>query len=234
MSIPVATIVADVVELINASTPSASYGTTGSPYSEKYKPQEFTDAVLYADIAAARSILNNPKDGRRAGFLTNSAVGHTLFIPTHVGPIDDVWFDITGGEYAGLRGVEPWPVSKLNELENENRNPQANPFIEPHVIIQGDAVFHNAAGLVFGGASAASLYVRYPVLTFNISATNILSPDEFARAIACAAASFLFGKDGQRIGAVSIYWQMYRAEMAMLNVQVPNQIEVPPEMAMAA
>lgn len=231
MSIPVATIVNDLIELLNQSQPGSSFGTISS---ERYKQAEFSDAVLFADIAVLRSILNNPSDGRRAPFLTNSAVQHTTFIPTHVGPIDDVWFDITGGEYAGLRGVEPWPISRLNELEIENRNPQSNPFIEPHVIIEGDAVFHNAAGLVAGGASAASLYVRYPTLTFNSGATNIQSPDEFARAIACAAAAFLFGKDGQRTGAVSIYWQMYRAEMAMLNVQAPNQVEAPPEMARAA
>ena len=210
------------VEILNASQPSSGYGVINS---ERFKAGEFDFAIRLGDIAAARSILNNPNDGRRAGFLTSSAVLHTNFIPTHVGPIDDVWFDISGGYYAGLRGVEPWPISRLNELEIENRNPQANPFIEPHVIIEGDAVFHNAAGLVAGGASAASLFVRYPVLNYNGTSTTIQSPDEFVRAIACAALAILMMKDGQRTGAGQTFESMYRNEMAVLGVQTPPPLE---------
>jgi hypothetical protein len=207
------------VEALNASQPSSTYGDVNSG---RFKAGEITPPMRLIDLSIARQILNNPNDGRRAAYLTTSNIAHGAAIPTHISPLDAIYMTITGGQYAGTRAVELWPLSKLNELEDENRNPQANPFISPHAIIENNTVFHNAAAIVAGGASGVTVTLRYPTLTHASGGSNIQSPDEFAWAIVNGALSLLVAKDGQRISAANHFEQVYLQEMKMLQVSAPE------------
>ncbi len=207
-------------ETLAATVPSGSYGDVSSG---RWKAGELIPPMRLVDLAIARQILNNPNDGRRSAFLTTSTVAHGGVIPTHVSPIDAIYMTITGSHpYVGTRAVELWALSKLNELEDENRNPQANPYIAPHAILENLTVFHNAAGIVAGGASAATLTVRYPTLTNNDSSTNILSPDEAAMAIVYGALRLHMQKDGMRVSSASLYHSMYLAELKGLSITAPD------------
>lgn len=211
------------VEVLNTSLPSATYGDVGTGSGrDRYKAAEITPVFRLCDLSIARQILNNPKDGRRSAYLTTTTVAHGAAIPPHVAPIDAIFMTITGGQYAGTRGIEAWGIDRLNELEDENRNPQTNPFIRPHAVLEGLTIFHNAAGIIAGGASGASLSVRYATLTYASGGTVILSPDECARAIACAGLAIHFLKDGQRASAAQIFEAMYRNEMRALNIAAPD------------
>ena len=210
-------------ETLAATVPSGSYGDVSSG---RWKAGEIIPPMRLVDLAIARQILNNPNDGRRSAFLTTSTVAHGGVIPTHIAPIDAIYMTITGGVYAGTRAVELWPLSKLNELEDENRNPQTNPYIAPHAIVENLMLFHKAAGVVAGGASAAMLTVRYPILTNNDSSTNILSPDEAAMAIVYGALRLHMQKDGQRAASAGLFHAMYLSELKGLGVSAPDLDQV--------
>lgn len=206
------------VELLNQSQPSSSYGTISS---ERFKSGEFDFWIRAADVAVYGAILSAQGEGRRVGALTQSAIAHGATIPTHVGPIDAVYFTITGGRFNGTRGATLWPISKLGELENENRNPESNPLIEPHAIVENNTVFHNAAALIAGGASGVSFFVRYATLTYSSGGTTLQSPDEAIYGVAARTLAMLVQKDGQRTGAGSTFYTISKNELAGLNVDSP-------------
>lgn len=217
-------LIADVqnacVELVNASTPGNAYGAVGGLGSEKFKSGEFDFWIRAADVSVYGQILKAQGEGRRVGALTTSVVAHGSTIPTHVGPIDAVFMTVTGGYYAGTRVPEQAPPM---QIEDENRNPQSNPAIKPHFFIEGNTVFHNGTGLVAGGASAATLTVRYATLTYSSGGTSLQSPDEAVMAVAALALEMLITKDGQRTSAGGLYAGTYRFEMTRLGMPEQQQ-----------
>lgn len=217
MSVAIADIQFFAVEILNASQPTSSYGTISS---EKYKAGEFDFAIRLADLAIAKQYALD--EGRRASFLTTATVAHAGQLPSRIGSIDSIFFTVTGGPYAGARGPKFLPVSELSYLEDQNRNPQSNPYIKPFVILENNTLFHTGGGMVAGGASGVTVTVRYATVSYSSGGTNIQSPDESARAVACAALAILVTKDGQRVSAGSLYENMYHGEMKGLGFAQPT------------
>src|SRR6185503_3340099 len=146
------------VEILNASQPGSPYGTI---VSRRFKDGEAKDSILLGDASTVRSFLNERGHGRRKDFLTGSATGlaHGAQLATRIGPLETIVFAITSGEYAGTVLPIEWADTKSNrqELLQENRNVTAEELIEPHYIISGSTIFHNAAGLILAGASVVSV-----------------------------------------------------------------------------
>jgi hypothetical protein len=209
-----------MVELANASQPSSGYGTIAS---ERFKSGEFDFWIRAADVAVFAEILEAQQNGRRVGALTQSAIAHGGTIPTHVGPIDSVYFQVTGGQFAGTRGARMLPMAELARLENDNRNPDANPLVTPAAIVENNTVFHNAAALIAGGAAAASLFVKYATLTYSAAGTALQSPDEAIYAVAARALDMIIQKDGQRTGAGSSFYAISQRELASLGAAEQEQ-----------
>lgn len=187
-----------------------TYGTLTNP--ERYVDGEVTDACLSADAAICRAIIETPGHGRRKDFLTSATVAHGAQIATHVGPVESIIFAVTGGAYAGTRAGNP---AGKDEIERDNRNPLALTLIEPAYYLEGDTVYHNAAGLVAGGASSVTVTAAYCTFTLTSACQ---SSDEMERAVVLAAVALLIGKDGHHTAAAAGFEAQYRQEMANLGV----------------
>lgn len=207
------------VEILNASQPASAYGTI---VSERFKAGECNDVILFGDASTVHWILKTRGHGRRKDFLTGSSSGiaHGAQLASRVGPLETIVFVVTGGEYAGTIFPVEWPDDEFHrrELARENRNVLAESEIEPHYIISGGTLFHNAAALVAGGASSVSVNSTW--CQFVLSGA-CQAPDEFVRADALAALAILMQKDGNRVSSANLFETMYRGEMAGLGVPIP-------------
>lgn len=201
---------------LNMNTP----GTDGtlSPAQEKFVSGELSRLIIYADATVCRLINQLKGNALREGLLTfTNGVAHGSSIVSG-GPIETVQAVITGGEYAGTRLVEPWPAQMMAELEIENRNPQPLTLIEPHCVIDGNAVYHNRAGLLLAGAGTVSFNVRHPG-SFTVNLAVCQAPSECSRAVACLALAMAQPKDGVRVEAATLFRGMANDELNSLGIK---------------
>jgi hypothetical protein len=213
MGASVTTCVEIAVELLNRSDIAAALGAI-SGSQEFLKSGEFNRVLILADAKRARLICYDRSNPARKVFLTGtqSGIANGGQINQAVGPIETIQFVITGGRWAGTHraGNPPGadPDLMLRELSIENRNVTANPEIAPHFVQDGQTVFHNAAGLILGSASAVSVNASFCQFTINFSATSLQCPDEWTRSIVADALAMQFGKDGHRSEAVALFTRL--------------------------
>lgn len=214
------------IELVNGSDPSVGLGILSSNQ-EWLKPSEFFPLFVLSDARIARLICNTRGLGARKAFLTGtqSGIAHGAQLSAMVGPVEVVVFVVTGGRWAGThragmpRGATPDRI--LEELSIENRNVTANPEIAPHYVQDGHTIFHNAAGLILGGASGVSVNATFCTFTINFSATSCQCPDEYARVIAADSLAAYFAKDGGKVQAAAYFNSIVESELAGLGVATP-------------
>lgn len=217
MGASVATCVEIAVELLNRSDPAAALGAISSN-SEFLKGSEFNRVLILADAKRARLICEDPNNRARKIFLTGTqnGIASGAQLNAMVGPPESVIFQITGGRWVGThpgslpRGTEM--KGQLDELGFETRNVTANPEIKPHFVPMSGTIFHNAVGLVLGGASAVSVNIAYCQFTINFSATSLQCPDEWTRSIVADALAMQFGKDGARADVVAMFSRLAQEE----------------------
>lgn len=195
------------IELIGASSGAVALGVIDS---EWCKTNECLRLLVLSDHSTAKLICGLKGYGPRKTFLTGAQAGIANGAQLNVmaGPTESLVFVVTGGRWAGThRAVPPRgadTAARLAELSIENRNPTANPEIPPHAVEDGITIFHNAAGLVLGGATSASVNATYPVIpAINFAATVTISPDEFSESIVMDALGVKFASDGHRIEAAN-------------------------------
>ena len=138
-----------------------------------------------------------------------------IVVRVSYGPLESLLFVITGGPLAGSRRGTEMAIGTIQEIEIEILNVLALTRIKPHYIIDGDTLYHNAAGLVIAGASSVSVNSRFCQFTISSSCQ---SPDEFLRSVAIASNATLFLKDGQREAAGQTFEGMLKTELASLGV----------------
>lgn len=224
MGAPFTSLSAICIEIVNGSDPSVGLGVLSSTQ-EWLKALEFYPLFVLTDATVARMICNTKGLGARKTFLTGTQAGiaNAGQLSVMVGPVEVIQFVITGGRWVGTqragspRGTTPDEI--LRELSLENRNVTANPEIAPHFVQDGQTVFHNAAGLILGGASAVSVNATFCVFTINFSATSCQCPDEYSRAIAAGALAQYFSKDGAKVQAAAYFNSIFQAELAALGAQ---------------
>lgn len=197
------------VETLNQSDPGSTYGAITA---ERYKSGELDDWIVAADAGNCARICQMKGHGRRKDFFAVAVgVAFGAQIGTHVGPVESVQFLITGGPLVGTRAPAPWGLDSLAELERENQNVLLLTTLKPHWILDGDTVYHNAAGLILAGAS--SIVVQVVTCQFTLT-TLCQASSEFTRADALGSLAALFLKDGQREAAGNLFATMHEKEMA--------------------
>lgn len=212
------------IEIFNASAPGLSLGSLSSA-NEFLKSGEFAVYLLLADAGLANLICQNKGFGARKTFLTGSQAGitHGGQLNAMVGPVESIQFSVTGGRWTGLQpGVPPRGAdlaSQLAELQLENRNVNLNPEIAPHFVQDGATIWHNAAGLVLGGASSVSVNGTFCSFVYNQSASVVQCPSEWNKALIYSALDMAFGKDGVKIDASGKFAAGYKVELAALGIQ---------------
>lgn len=187
------------IEHTGESQATDSYGTLVA--TPKIKDGDYTDQILSSDAKFFNEICNNPFHPRRKDFIAvlNTGIAYGGEIATHVGPIESVVFNITGGKYNGAHTItDYWPAEMREELEIENENIIPLKSFKPHAIVDGDTVLHNAAGLIRGGASAVTVDVRGCAAYARTAACQ--SPAELTGDIADDATGTLLNKDGSTGG----------------------------------
>lgn len=164
--------------------------------------EEIRDALLAADGDVAEAHCSQKTNAGRKFFLTGSAFGlaHGTQIPERIGPLESVQFVITGGLMTGTRAGREWPMAAFEELEREIRNPLLIKQIEPHWIMDGDTIYHNAAGIVKGGASSVSVNATFCTYTVDRATPSLKSPDWSFNAVVSIALGMLFPKDAENQG----------------------------------
>lgn len=202
------------VELLNQSDPGSAAGAITA---ERYKSGEINPWILAADASIARAICNTRGHPHRKVFLTGTASGvaYGAQLADRIGPLESVQFVITGGPIAGTRHGKEWAPELIQELDRENLNVLALTRMLPHFIVDGDTVYHNAAGLVLAGAASVSVNTTFCMFTLTAACQ---SPDEFLRAVAISSIAALFLKDGQRENAGQVFEAMLKTELASLGV----------------
>lgn len=215
MAIAVLALRQKAVELLNESDPDSSYGAiTG----ERYKSGELDVSLLLAAATIVRAICNLKGHGRRADyFTTQNNVQSGAALASMVGPVETVQFAVTGGAYAGTQPGIEMPISYLDELLQENRNPQGVD-IEPRYVQEGNTLYHTAAGMLLAGASQVIVNVRHCQFTLDLAATEAPIPGEFARACAAGSLEMELMKDGHKIGAGNAFGQIWGREMSLLGI----------------
>lgn len=176
-----------------------------------WKTTDADESILAADALVRTAIMLTPGHGRRAEAESTSSTAHGAIIAAHLGAIGAVTFAITGGAFAGTRGAQ---LVTQEEVEIDNLNPQALTRIRPKYAVQGSRLFHNAAGLVLGGAS--SITVNTDICTYTLTSA-CQAPDECGDAVFHLAMSTIL-KDGQHESAASTYRQMAQQDLAMLGI----------------
>lgn len=212
------------IELYNASDPSLGLGII-SPNTEWVKSLEFEQYLILSDASIANLICQKKGFAARRPFITGTQAGiaNGALLGNAVGPVETITFTVTGGPWAGTHpGAMPRGVDldqKLSEIMIENRNVTLNSEIEPHWIQDGQHIWHNAAGLVLGGASAVSLSATFAVVTLNLAATTALCGDEWSEAIVYGALSTKFTMDGQKVEAAMSFHARQQSKLAALGIQ---------------
>ena len=218
----VANLTVSAVEVLNASTSNLSLGVIASTQ-EFLKSGELALYLLLTDASIANLICQRRGFGARKTFLTGSQAGiaNGAQLSAMVGPVESIQFTITGGRWAGTQaGTLPRgddPSKQLLELQIENRNVTLNPEIAPHFVQDGQTMFHNAAGLVLGGASSVSVAATFCVFTYNQGASSVQCPTEWSRATVFGALAMAMAKDGQRTQAAAYFDGLYKGELAALG-----------------
>lgn len=212
------------IEVYNVSAPSLGLGAL-STLQEFIKTGEFGVYLLLTDASLANKLCQRKGDGARKPFLTGSQSGiaNGGQLNAMVGPVESIQFSVTGGRWAGLqpgslpRGEDV--ASQLDELRIENRNVTANPEIGPHFVQDGLTIWHNAAGLVLGGASSVSVNGTFCTFTYNQGASSVQCPSEWSRTTILGALAMGFGKDGQRTEAASLFNGLYKTDLAAQGLE---------------
>lgn len=216
----VANLTISAVEVYNQSASSLALGAI-SPTSEWLKAGEFALYLLLTDASLANAICQRKGSGARRTFLTGSQAGiaNGGLLSSMVGPVEKVSFSVTGGRWAGTyQGTMPRGTDPMAELQIENRNVTANPEIPPHFIQDGATIWHNAAGLVLGGASSVSVDATFCVFTYNQAATSVQCPSEWSRATVYGALEMAMLKDGHKAQAAGVFHTMFQHEKAVLGM----------------
>lgn len=217
MGASISTCVEIGVEMLNLSDSSISLGSI-SANQEFLKSGEFNRHLILADAKRAKLICADRDNRSRKTFLvgSQSGIANGAQLSLMVGPVEAIVFVVTGGRWAGThRGSSPIGQTldeALRELSIENRNPTLNPEIAPHFIQDGGTIFHNAAGLVLGGASSVSVNATFCSFTINFSATSLQCPDEYTRSIVADALAMQFAKDGQKANAAAYFRTLAQEE----------------------
>lgn len=185
----------ELMEAVNASP--ATFGTLADP---RRHASEFSNAILDADEAYIVAGLENPAWGHRATFVAaSSSIAHGGAVPAHYGPVEKVVFTITGGLYAGTKAGDEAP---RDVIELDNLNPNALTRIPPRFALERNTLWHNAAGLILGGASVVT------VVAFIASFTRTAacqSPAGASEAIKSIALGSLVGKEGIKTDAAMLW-----------------------------
>ena len=197
-----------VAEALGMSNAASAFGAYDGG---TWKTADVDESILSADAMVISGLLWTPGNGHRRAFEAASSTAHGALIADHVGPIGAVTFAITGGLYAGTRSAKL--VSK-EEVERDNLNPAALTTIPPKYAIEGDRLFHNAAGMVLGGAS--SITVSVDICTFTLT-TACQSPDEAYDAV-FHGAMFILAKNGHHNDAAGTYRQAFQQDLLLLGV----------------
>ena len=210
------------IEIVNVGQ-GAGLGVLGT-LQEFIKTGEFGVYLLLADSGIANLICQQKGFGARKTFLTGSQAGiaNGAQLNAMVGPVESIQFTVTGGRWAGTQpGASPRgsdTSSQLIELAYENRNVNLNPEISPHFVQDGATLWHNAAGLVLGGASSVSISATYCVFTYNQAASSVQCSTEWSKATVLGALEMAFGKDGRKTEASSRFGIAYKNELAALGI----------------
>jgi len=200
------------IELYNASDPSLGLGVISSNC-EWLKSGEFDIYLLLADAEFA-PIICERRGLARKPFLTGTqnGIANGALLNAIIGPVETIQAVVTGGRWAGINpGIPPRGgdlASQLNELMIENRNVTANPEIPPHYVQEGETIFHNAVGLVLGGAASVSFNSTFCVFVYNQAASSIQCPADYNARIVYRALAMKFGTDGQKIEAAAYFKAM--------------------------
>jgi len=212
------------IELYNVSAPGLAFGAL-STLQEFIKSGELGVYLLLTDASLANLICQQKGFGARNTFLSGNQTGISSGgqLSAMVGPVESIQFAVTGGRWAGTQpGALPRGDSLSNqliELQNENRNVNANPEIAPHFVQDGATIWHNAAGLVLGGASSVIVSSKFAQFIFNQAATSVQCPSEWSRATCFGGLATAFGKDGQRVEAAGLFKGLYQSELAVMGIQ---------------
>lgn len=212
------------IEIYNVSAPGLSLGALSSAQ-EFIKSGEFGIYLLLSDAGIANLICQQKGFGARKTFLvgSQSGIANGAQLSAMVGPVESVQFVVTGGNWAGtqpgalVRGETL--TQQLAELQRLNRNVTANPEIGPQFVQDGLTIWHDAAGLVLGGASSVSVNSTFCTFTYNQGATSVQCSSEWSKATILSALQMAFGKDGQRMDAAGGFGGMYKNELAALGIQ---------------
>lgn len=197
--------VAEALGMTDGASAFGAYnGTT-------WKTADVDESILAADAMVISGLLWTPGNGHRRTFEAASTTAHGALIADHVGPIGAVTFAITGGIYAGTRAAK---LVTKEEIERDNLNPAALKTIPPKYAIEGDRLFHNAAGMVLGGASAITVSVD--ICTFTLT-TSCQAPDECYNAV-FHGAMFILAKNGHHNDAAGTYRQAFQADLLLLGI----------------
>jgi hypothetical protein len=212
------------IELYNVSQPGSALGAL-SALQEFIKSGEFAVYLLLTDAGIANLICQQKGFGARKTFLTGSQSGiaNGAQLNAMVGPVESVQFSVTGGRWAGTQpGTSPRGESlaqQLAEISRLNRNVTANPEIGPQFVLDGATIFHNAVGLVLGGATSVSVSSTFCTFTYSQAATSVQCPSEWSKATILGALEMAFGKDGQRTEAAAVFGRAHKGELAALGIQ---------------
>lgn len=201
------------VELLGQSTPDLSLGALTT--AGKIKSGELDLLALLIDECVVQSFLMMRGHWARNAFLTvNQVVSSGDLLSSSAGPVESVEFQVTGGDAPGFHPGNEMSVSYKEELDRETTNLlalRAITQIKPNVIIDGGTIYHNAVGLVVGGASVVVVTAKQPAFT-RTSACQ--APSSFTMAEAYGLIATEMAKDGVRSSGATYYRSLYEKEMA--------------------
>jgi hypothetical protein len=195
MPVDLTTLIGEVYEVLNASP--AAFGTLADP---RRHASEISTAILDADEAVIVAGLENPAWGHRATFVAaSSAIAHGGAVPAHYGAVEKVVFTITGGLYAGTKAGDEAP---RDVIELDNLNPNGLTRIPPRYALEQNTLWHNAAGLILGGASGVTVVAHIATFTRTPACQ---SPSGLSEAVKSVALGSLVGKEGIKTEAAGMW-----------------------------
>ncbi len=213
-------------EIYNVSRSDLALGALASSSDQEWaKAGELKRLLVLSDVDTAKLIGKDRGNGSRQALptVTQSGIADGGQLQQSTGPLDTIQIVVSGGRWAGTHPAIPPRgdnlEQKLQELRYEFRNVTANPEIQPHVLVDGESVYHNGAGIVLGGAFSVSVNARFFRITINFSATTTICPDEHARVIAAGALCLMFPKDGHKVEAAGYFNRIYETEARLVGLQ---------------
>lgn len=179
----------------------------------QYNTTDISSAVLAADRLIYTAGLLTPGHFWRRGATTATAVTSGALLAAHLGDVESVTFVITGGARAGTHGAI---LSLLAQIIQDNLNPSALTLLLPRYAIFDNRIYHNAAGLVLGGASAIT--VNADIVAFTPSGSVCSSPDEAEEAVFHGAMRSLQPLDGMGMDAAGGWDRMFMEDVTSLGI----------------